>query len=386
MVSGMLAEMSLDSGCFRSRRSCSRHDMDYLTNFERKFRKEGRPIYRRFIRNVFHENRPRPTALPRLLAALHDRRPLAALQRPRHFLAHPHRRPLLNGVSSPATPSLSPGRRILDAPSVARRSQHGPRYTASPGSTRSLLAAATLLAGLFSVADAAADDERVCTSAVAVVITGITIAATATHLHVRPMLFTTVCTRGHSGVCSSITKIARSLFGGLYWLIRSIIVWTNIHGGMLGGLLSLGLVIFGWVLWRILSWPSPLHSIDTVYMLMLLIVLCTATMLRQSVRREIPQTWLKIMQGSRDRKLHRRAPTLESGVIRRRGAVLLFAALYLFVLAGTYQASSTCDLAAAAVLDGADVLPHPACAALRGDWRASPWPRCGRGRSGRRAR
>ena len=23
-----------------------RHDMDYLTNFERKFRKEGRPIYR----------------------------------------------------------------------------------------------------------------------------------------------------------------------------------------------------------------------------------------------------------------------------------------------------------------------------------------------------
>jgi tRNA (guanine-N7-)-methyltransferase len=22
------------------------HDMDYLTNFERKFRKEGRPIYR----------------------------------------------------------------------------------------------------------------------------------------------------------------------------------------------------------------------------------------------------------------------------------------------------------------------------------------------------
>jgi tRNA (guanine-N7-)-methyltransferase len=24
----------------------ARHDMDYLTNFERKFRREGRPIYR----------------------------------------------------------------------------------------------------------------------------------------------------------------------------------------------------------------------------------------------------------------------------------------------------------------------------------------------------
>jgi len=29
-----------------------KHDLDYLTNFERKFRKEGRPIYRAVYKRV----------------------------------------------------------------------------------------------------------------------------------------------------------------------------------------------------------------------------------------------------------------------------------------------------------------------------------------------
>jgi len=33
------------------------HDMDYLTNFERKFRKEGKPIYR-----ALYERTPGPSA------------------------------------------------------------------------------------------------------------------------------------------------------------------------------------------------------------------------------------------------------------------------------------------------------------------------------------
>ena len=40
----------------------ARHDLDYLTNFERKFRKEGRPIYRAAYERT-------DAALPESLAA-----------------------------------------------------------------------------------------------------------------------------------------------------------------------------------------------------------------------------------------------------------------------------------------------------------------------------
>ena len=34
------------SGAARTRRACAAHDLDYLTNFERKAVKKGKPIYR----------------------------------------------------------------------------------------------------------------------------------------------------------------------------------------------------------------------------------------------------------------------------------------------------------------------------------------------------
>lgn len=46
MVTGMLAEEPALAPVSAPDASAPQHDMDYLTNFERKFRKEGRPIYR----------------------------------------------------------------------------------------------------------------------------------------------------------------------------------------------------------------------------------------------------------------------------------------------------------------------------------------------------
>ena len=53
MVSGVLANIPQFIPLDPPAESAPSHDMDYLTNFERKFRKEGRPIYR-----SRHEKRP----------------------------------------------------------------------------------------------------------------------------------------------------------------------------------------------------------------------------------------------------------------------------------------------------------------------------------------
>jgi tRNA (guanine-N7-)-methyltransferase len=46
MVSGLLAEMRAFTPTVTPEENIPAHDMDYLTNFERKFRQEGRGIYR----------------------------------------------------------------------------------------------------------------------------------------------------------------------------------------------------------------------------------------------------------------------------------------------------------------------------------------------------
>jgi len=50
MVRGVLADVAGFEMLDKPAENCPQHDMDYLTNFERKFRKEGRPIHRTLYR------------------------------------------------------------------------------------------------------------------------------------------------------------------------------------------------------------------------------------------------------------------------------------------------------------------------------------------------
>ena len=45
-MKGLLAEQPALRRCRRPQPNEPSHDLDYLTNFERKFRKQGKPIYR----------------------------------------------------------------------------------------------------------------------------------------------------------------------------------------------------------------------------------------------------------------------------------------------------------------------------------------------------
>jgi hypothetical protein len=81
----------------------------------------------------------------------------------------------------------------------------------------------------------------------AVGVTLLTIAAAATHFHVRPHLFTMV---GMAATMHAVVEFENRRVGwrGLLWLIPLYLAWANTHGGMLGGLTTLILAGVGWVI------------------------------------------------------------------------------------------------------------------------------------------
>src|SRR5205085_1956353 len=65
----------------------------------------------------------------------------------------------------------------------------------------------------------------------------------------------------------------------LLWLVPLFVLWTNLHGGMLGGLGTLGLALAGWCLARIIGWPTPLVQARHILAFSALVVACGLTAL-----------------------------------------------------------------------------------------------------------
>lgn len=158
-----------------------------------------------------------------------------------------------------------------------------------------------------------------------------TLAASAGHFHVRPHL-------------------ATMLFMGLLfrWLIRfeageltvsglflrlplTFVVWTNIHGGMLGGLATLGIAVVLWMVQKIVFGDGPVSGQKVVGGLVLLVVVCAATMFVNPYGVRLPQTWQTIMT----------TPVLSKVIVEHMPpdfsdpstwTIVLFGALYLVLL------------------------------------------------------
>ena len=195
-----------------------------------------------------------------------------------------------------------------------------------------LLLAATLLASLFTWLTLRLTRTGLHVS-VAGVIACVVLAATATHLHVRPILATTVFLAVFTALLTDFDD-GRMRLARLLWLLPLTILWTNLHGGVLGGLASFGLVIVGWITWTILGWPTPVRSKSIAFRLMALLAVCCLSVLINPYFLVIPTTWLKIMQGSRIAAYLEEHQPLDPASPNAFG-LLALAALYLAVLAGT---------------------------------------------------
>lgn len=167
----------------------------------------------------------------------------------------------------------------------------------------------------------------------AAVLVALTIGASSLHFHVRPHIVTIV----FLGITMALLcdyEAGRSGWQRLFWLVPLFVVWTNIHGGMLGGLCTLILAVAGWWAARVLGLDSPLSRPQQIMPLLLLIVACTLAAFINPYGWRLPWTWIELMQSSilpmiiqEHAPLDLREP---SGLV-----VLLFGLCYLAALVST---------------------------------------------------
>ena len=125
----------------------------------------------------------------------------------------------------------------------------------------------------------------------------LSLAAGSHHFHVRPhiatMFFMTV---GYAWLCD--VEARRKDIKSLLWLIPLFIIWSNIHGGALGGLFTLLIVATGWTLAGSLRMQSIIPDKKVLIYLWIIILLCFAAPLVNPYGLKLPATWLGIMGSS----------------------------------------------------------------------------------------
>jgi hypothetical protein len=85
---------------------------------------------------------------------------------------------------------------------------------------------------------------------------------------------------------------------GLYALIPLCVLWTNIHGGVLGGVLTFGLTVLGWGGLFLLGKESPITSWRQGFLLAGIVLTCLLTPFLNPFGLEMLATWQRIVGSS----------------------------------------------------------------------------------------
>ncbi|MBY0512495.1 MAG: hypothetical protein K2P78_01120, partial [Gemmataceae bacterium] len=158
------------------------------------------------------------------------------------------------------------------------------------------------------------------------------LAAAASHFHVRPHLFTMLCMAVTAGLLADVES-GRVRFRRLGWLLPLVVVWTNVHGGVLGGIATIGIAAAGWgACWQ-LGMHSPVGGWRQAAFAAAVALACVPATLLNPYGRDLLWTWQVIMS----------APELKDVIVEHRPVdltepyawpILAFAGVYLFVLLG----------------------------------------------------
>jgi hypothetical protein len=163
-------------------------------------------------------------------------------------------------------------------------------------------------------------------------VVALTVAAGSHHVHIRPHLITIVML----GVTTArLIDFEAGRIGRrqLLWLVPLYALWSNVHGGVLGGLATMVMALVGWTGWAILRRPTPLRGVGPIGWFAVLTLTCGATAFVNPYGVRLPAEWFAIMRSPRLGEIIVEHAPLKAtdldGVL-----VLLFGASYLFTLAG----------------------------------------------------
>lgn len=174
-------------------------------------------------------------------------------------------------------------------------------------------------------------------------ILALSLATASHHLHVRPHVVTILLMAVvYWKLCDVDTGQAGP--GSLVWFIPMFAIWANIHGGILGGLLTLFLSVAGWTLAWKLGWSGPIRDRKHLKSLWVLTLMCFATPFANPYGSDLPAVWLEIMRSQAVSELiqeHASVITLlkqgDAASLATMTLLLCLGLFYLALLAGTYS-------------------------------------------------
>jgi hypothetical protein len=167
----------------------------------------------------------------------------------------------------------------------------------------------------------------------AFVVAALAYVAAAFHFFARPHL-ATIGMVGLTMAWIVTVDRGRSGLGRLAWLIPLYVLWTNVHGGTLGGCMMIGLAAAGWGLSFLRKKESPLRSWRDVALLALILAGCGLSVLVNPFGLELLRTWHRVLGSTAMKEIV--SEHMPLALDHTAGQVVVgFAAVYLFALVGT---------------------------------------------------
>lgn len=166
----------------------------------------------------------------------------------------------------------------------------------------------------------------------AAVVAGFAMVAAGFHFYIRPHLVTIVFSALLMNWLISIDR-SHIRLRWIGWLVPLHLLWTNLHGGMLGGVATLSLAAAGWTMSWLIGNDSPVKDRNDVGRLAVIVALCGLTMFVNPIGLELQRTWLRIVgSDSMAKYVTEHSPMNLTREVDR--AVVAFAVFYLLIVMG----------------------------------------------------
>ena len=130
--------------------------------------------------------------------------------------------------------------------------------------------------------------------ALAAAFTGALMFAGAFHFFVRPHM-ATIALLGWTMACLVDYDRGRVTVARLATLIPTYILWTNLHGGVLGGIMTFSLAFGGWSLQYLLGRGGPIRSMRELVLVCGILASCALTPFDNPFGLEMLNTWQRIV-------------------------------------------------------------------------------------------
>jgi hypothetical protein len=169
--------------------------------------------------------------------------------------------------------------------------------------------------------------------ALAGVLTGACLFPGTFHYFVRPHMFT-IAFLAWTMACLVEYDRGRAGRGRLAGLVPLFVVWTNLHGGVICGIASLGLATAGWLVLFVLGRGSPVRSWRTAGLLSAIGVACCLAPLVNPFGLEMVNTWKRLVASGVIKEVVEEHKPID--LTSATGLVVAgFGSIYLVLFAGT---------------------------------------------------